>query len=336
MACPKRHHALCQDQAVTKDFPDPAKDPEAFRRWLSKGATQGRELAAARPNLEDVAQHLLAFEQELVDTLWGGRDTERFGKHPLEPHPSAPGNIAGTPHLNPSGALTNEVADGYVTATRDHLGGIAWLAAIDGSRRSLLVLARTLLDVSTRAAYLLEPNIDDRERTRRAFNFLMDAIREEIADGDDSSGLLARQAELRASARADGFEFATKLNKAKNPVPNQNVITPQDEAKRVRGAFLGDVEFAWRALSSVTHGQEREVLRFALGLGPVDPGVHGDSYSLVWLATAVESAIIAAEHAAYYYGGQLDELLIRRVRQVLWSAAGMNDDALRRRLGFDG
>ncbi|MFE5309157.1 hypothetical protein [Isoptericola sp. NPDC056605] len=320
---------------MTKDFPDPATDTDAFLRWLREGAAQGRELAAARPSLRDVAQHLLAFEEEMVDALWDGRDTEKFRMHPLEPHRSAPGDIAGTPHLNPNGALTNEVADGYVTATRDHLGGIGSLAAVDGSRRSLLVLARTLLDVSTRAAYLLEPDIDDMERTRRAFNFLMDAIREEIADGDDSTGLLERQAELRAAAEADGFEFATKRNKAGNPVPDRNVLAPRVDPRKVRGEFLGDVEFAWRALSSVTHGQEREVLRFALGLGPVSPGVHGDSYSLVWLATSVESAAVAAAHAADYYGAQLDELLIQRVREVLWAAAGMRDDAVRRRLGFD-
>ena len=320
---------------MTRSFPDPATDPDGFLRWLRGRAAQGRELAAARPRLRDVGEHLLAFEQELINALWGGRDAERFGRHPLEPHPPAPGNIDGTPKLNPKGALTNEVADGYVTAMRDHLGGIGSLAVVNGSMRSILVLARTLLDVSAHAAYLLEPDIDDRERTRRTFNFLMDAIREEIADGDDSTELLERQAELRAAAEADGFEYSTKLNKAKNPVPNRNEITPHDEPKKVRGAYLGDVEFAWRALSSVTHGQEREVLRFSLGLGPVDPGVHGDSYSLVWLATAVESAIVAAHHAADYYGGQLDELLIQKVREVLGSAAGMGDDALRRQLGFN-
>lgn len=321
---------------MPSEFPDPKADPEGFVRWLRKGGAQGRSLAAARPGLQEVAQHLLAFEEELVNVLWGGRDTERFSKHPLEPRPSAPGNIAGTPNLNPNGALTNEVADGYITATRDHLGGIAHLAGVEGTMRSLLVLARTLLDVSAHAAYLLGPNIDCRERTRRTFNFLMEAIREEIADGDDSIELLERQAELRNAAEADDFKFAEKRNKAGNPRPDRNMIAPRTEPRDVRKATMGDVEFAWRGLSSVTHGQEREVLRFAMNLGPVDPGVHGVSYSLLWLSVSVESAVVAAKYAADYYGGQLNEVLIEQVRQVLRAAAGLHDGALRRELGFDG
>ncbi|WP_454853914.1 hypothetical protein [Promicromonospora soli] len=325
---------------MPESMPNPAADPKAFLLWLRRGSAEGRRVAAARPSVEEVAVALLALEQDMIDVLWGGRETDRFAQHPLEPLPGAAGVMVGTSNLNPGGSRTLDVADGYVTAVRDHLSGLAQLTAIDGPRRSILALARTLYDVSVHAAYVLEPGIDDRERTLRTYNFLMEGVRQEIADGGDTTDLVTQQAELRRAARSDNFTFAVKRNRNGNPVEDLNAIAPRASDAAIRTHVLGDgAEQAWRGLSSVTHGQERTDLQFILGLGPVGAGPHSDAYATLWIIEAVEGAIRAALYAQEFYGpvGEpMSNEMIATVRRTLELASGMADSEIRQHLGLDG
>ncbi|WP_423461848.1 hypothetical protein ACO229_14145 [Promicromonospora sp. MS192] len=324
---------------MSDGMPDLASDPEGFLLWLRRGAAEGRLLASARPSLEDVAVALLTLEDSLTEALWGGRETARFDEHPLRPMPGARGAIAGTRNLNPQGQLTLEVADGYITAVRDHLNGLALLAGVDGPRRSVLALARTLFEASVHAAYLLEPELDDRERTLRSYNFLMEGVRQEIADGGDASELVEQQARLRRAAAADKFIFATKRNGNGNLVDDPNTIAPRVSAASVRAHVLGkDAEHAWRGLSSVTHGQERTDLQFILGLAPMGAGPHADSYATLWLVMAVEGAIHAALYAQEFYGtvGEpISDLGIALVRRTLQLASGLADGEIREQLSSE-
>lgn len=314
---------------MTEAMPSPATDPEGFKRWLHAGAERGRRIARARPTLRDVAAPLLAFGDSMTEAIWGGPDTDRSREHPIRPLDGAAANMFGTPTLNPNMSLTLEVADGYITAVRDHLLGLTMLAGIDGPGRSVLALARTLFDVAIHAAYLLEPSIDDQERTLRTYNFLMEAVRQEVADGGDITQLVERQDELRDAARTDGFTFATITTRGGTTRENLNALAPRRTDAEIREHVQGETaEATWRDLSSVTHGQERTHLQFMLGTGPISPGPHRDAYIALATIPAVEAAILAADHAQGFYGlaGEaISEEIVTVVRKTLMLASGMAD-----------
>lgn len=311
-------------------------DINATVEAIKKGAATGTAVAAARPGWPDLGRVLSVLHAEFVASVWGGTD-DRLAQRPLRPLAAAAGASPGTPELNPDNQLVLQVANTSVTAVRDHLLGFANLCASDGPGRTLLAVSRILLDASAHTLWLLDPSIDERARTIRATNLWFESTRQEINDPiaeAQKQTLEDRRDALLRDAVADGFQpVLTKGGK------QQHQLTPAYSQNDVLTAALGNrAQAHWRDASSVAHAQERPDLRFALGVGEIDPGPHATSLVMTRAMLAVTHAIRAARTCEHFYGtvgSPVPENSTKRVLAVGGFGSGMHDDIIRRHRKLD-
>lgn len=320
-------------------------DPAAFLRELRRQAQEGVALAAARPNLEAVGAALEQLHDQFVQALWDPEQPNAVERTILRPRPDAFGFASSEPcpTVNPKNELVLEIADGYATAVRDHMLGFARLASVGGTTRSLLALARVLLDASVHLTFLLDATIDERERCARALNIRLEALRQEIVDAQDdpNANTTARTERdvLLEAAQSDGFEREqVKGRKAGTTRPGW-FVKPHDRLEAVMRSAIGEADMdSWRTLSSVVHAQERPTVRFVLGLGKTLPGPHANQMMMLYAFLPVFLGVQAMRAAESYYGTRGrsvdDDDLADRVVSVIAGASGMHDEEVRKRLGF--
>lgn len=331
---------------MTEDLASLLRDnPMEFALRIHRGAEQGRAVAAARPTLAHVGAALEAVHDRFTSALWAPRASNAVERRLLTPVSGAGGAAPreSLPTVNPNNTLVLEVADGYATAVRDHMLGFARLAAAGGPTRSMLALARVLLDASVHLTFLLASDVGARERCGRALNIRLEALRQEIADAQDDPDERAQVSRERDSlleaAELDGFE--REQVKAKGGIKRPGwFVAPHDRFDAVmRTAIGGDHMESWRTLSSVVHAQERPGVRFPLGLDEILPGPHANQMMLLHALLPVLLGVEAMRVAERFYGtlgvSVDDEGLADRAIYVVAMASGMHDDVIRQRLGFE-
>ena len=320
-------------------------DPHEFLRRLHREAEVGVRIAAARPGFAEVGAALEPLHDEFVGAVWARSGASDAEDSVLVPQLGARGavKVSFGGHLNGGNHLVLEVADGYVTAVRDHLLGLARLLRVGGPSRAMLAIGRVLLDASVHVKFLLDRSISERERCTRAANIRLEALRQEIADAADDpeeleSSRVERQ-ELIENALRDGLERETIKASTSGPARVAWFLHPHTRLDEIlRGAPDDDQRDTWRVLSSAVHAQERPVLRFVLGLGRHSPGAHSDSMVSNYLLIPIVLALDAIEVVQDYYGvvgSPVDADLFQRVLTTGASAAGHQDEAIRRDLGLE-
>ncbi|WP_460889571.1 hypothetical protein [Promicromonospora xylanilytica] len=319
-------------------------DPDKAARELHRGAERGLAVAAARPGFAEVGEALTKLHTALVASMWVGEFPLVEGSV-LVPRRGARGDSWDRTCINVNGdnRLVLEVADGYATAVRDHVLGLGRVAEAGGPSRSLLALARVLLDASVHLDFLLNDSIDERERCLRAANIRLEALRQEVADArDDVEERNDAEGErdlLIAAALKDGFERGTMTDKKTGKQKETWFLHPRHRLDDVlRDAVGGGHQDSWRVLSSAVHAQERPVLRFALGLGRVSAGPHANSMVIAHLMIPIILATEAIKVVESYYGPAgppVDQGIVNRALEIGSFAAGMRDEEIRRHLGFD-
>lgn len=317
-------------------------DPLALAGYIRQGATEGSAVAAARPTISDVGVAFADLHTAFCRSVWDARTVASIGgRTVLTPREGSPGatHVPDCARSNPANCLVLEVADGYVTAVRDHLGGFAHLASVGGPARPLLALARVLLDASVHVSFVLAEDITERERCARALNLRFEALRQEIADARGNSQQLETEREaLMRAATDDGFErevFHDK--KSGKPKIAWFVLPHVRESDLIAEAVEGKAQLSWRVLSSVVHAQERAAIRFPLGLAAIDPGPHAPMMILTYAATPLVLAVQATRSAERYYGTtgtSVDDGPVDHALATLMASTGGFDDVIRRRLGF--
>ncbi len=321
-------------------------DPQAFVRELRRGAQQGAALAAARPGLEDVGAALEQVHDRFAEALWEPQRPDAVERSVLRPRDDSAGAkfTDELNEVNPDNGLVLEVADGYATALRDHMLGLARLASAGGPARSMLALARVLLDASVHLTFLMDTSLGDRERCSRALNIRLEALRQEIADAQDDPDaqreVTSERERLLEAAQVDGFERELVKNGKSGTTRPGWFVTPHDRFDAVMRSAIGDNEMdSWRTLSSVVHAQERPSVRFPLGLGEILPGPHATQMTLLFACLPVFLGVEAMRAAERFYGttgvSVDDDGVADKAIRTVAAASGMHDDLIRRRLGFE-
>lgn len=317
-------------------------DPMALVTQIHQRAIEGQAIARARPSIVDVGAAFSDLHAEFCEAVWGSTvGAPAAGRAPLQPRLGTPGekHAVDCGRTNPANGLVLEVAGGYVTAIRDHVAGFAQLASVGGPARSMLALARVLLDASVHASFVLAEDIDERARCGRALNLRFAALRLEIADArGDSRHLETEREVLMRAAVEDGFERLKVQDKQTGKQKTEWFVRPhQREADLIANAVGGAARSSWRVLSSVVHAQERAVVRFPLGLEAIDPGPHAPMMIMAHAATPLVLTIEAMRAIERYYGTtgtSVDDEAVAHAIATLRASTGGADEAIRRRLGF--
>ncbi|MDR7381194.1 hypothetical protein [Promicromonospora iranensis] len=297
-----------------------------------------------RPGIQDAGRSLNGLAEVFTLAIWEKRGLDPRSGSVLRPLPGTPGDVRCLSELNPDNVFVIETVNWMVHATRDHLEGLAVLCATHAPLRTVLAVARVLLEPAMHVSYVLDEQISDTLRTVRAFNLRQEALRQEWQDAvqdpaDDGEAEARARAErdgLSAAARADGLAFVAK----KDGTLEGYVLEPRNEAAQMRTIALGPLGMdAWRTLSSATHSQERSHLRVALGDLGVPQGHATDWMALFWVYLAVEAAIHAIEATVRYLGGAvIPDTVLGPIRYMLRDAAYMVPDnerlAVASRLGW--
>ncbi|WP_152231840.1 hypothetical protein [Georgenia ruanii] len=228
----------------------------------------------------------------------------------------------------------------YATAVRDHLEALALLAESGAPFRPILALCRVLLDAAAHARLLMDAEITDLLRKSRVVNLKLRAIREEIMDPHPPGGESTRQRLVRQREQLMALAIQGGCTQAvtKRGEPDW-AVEPRLAHNEAIHALLGPWgEQPWRYLSSVAHIQERSMIRFALGMEGIAPGPHAGAQAAVQAFPAIlvcVEAVVAAQTFFGVAGQRIPDRLPDQVRAVWAAAAGLRDDVLRVRLGFD-
>lgn len=295
-------------------------------------ARENRRRMPPRPGIQDVGTALTGLAEAFTLAIWEKRVLDPRSGSVLQPLPGTPGDARGRSELNPDNAFIIETVNWMVHATRDHLEGLAILCATHAPLRTVLAVARVLLEPAMHVSYVLDEQISDTLRTVRAFNIRQEALRQEWQDtvqdpdGDSKAEeqVRAERDGLSAAARADGLAFVER----KGGTYEDYLLEPRNDAAQMRTIALGPLGMdAWRTLSSATHSQERSHLRVALGDLGVPQGHATDWMALFWVYLAVEAAIHAIEASVRYLGGAtIPDNVLDPIRYKLRDAAYMVPD----------
>lgn len=325
--------------------PDSGLSPAAKNAFeMLKAAREKLRRMPQRPGIQNVGQALTGLAEVFTLSIWEKRDLDPRSGSVLRPLPGTPGDVRGKSELNPDNEFIIETVNWMVHATRDHLEGLAVLCATGAPLRTILAVARVLLEPAMHVSYVLDEQISETLRTVRAFNLRQEALRQEWLDAakdpaDDvgaEARVRAERDDLSAAARADGLAFVGR----KDGTFEDYLLEPRNDAAEMRTIALGQLGMdAWRTLSSATHSQERSHLRVALGDLGVPQGHATDWMALFWVYLAVEAAIHAIEATVRYLGGAvIPDSVLDPIRYMLRDAAYMVPDderlAIASRLGW--
>lgn len=202
--------------------------------------------------------------------------------------------------------------------------------------RAPLILARSCIEATATACHLVDPSVNQRERTRRILNLHMAQVKESLLETARSHVATEEEVELdelMAFATHLGYDLARyRPDKWQPPVITSKGAT-RDPATAIIDHVLPDVgRSIWRSLSAVAHARSAQTLM-------------PDEYTLPqnleqWQRTevvarnALPAVLVLRELCARltnYLGWPYDELdeLIDVVSRQLAVAGGMADAQIR-------
>lgn len=306
-----------------------SRETHDFLLYIAAARRRTAKLEDARPGLAQIGPFIIEFHAEYAATLWD--DPVRSAEVPLRPIPNSLGDESGLPNLSPENKLVLEELHISLTAARDHLLGLGRLFLAGGPNRTAIAVARSLLDASAHALWLLDPCIDSRQRTGRAANLRLISLAQEIADKPSPKlveDFERQRTALVANAKLDGYEQIF----SKKGAP-QWMLAPPYSIDAVWSVCEGRqlAQTAWRLNSSAVHARERQSLQRDLGLlasrnvAAVERATIQHCMYPVLLASEV--ALIAGQ----FYGLNANPItprVVGRLREAFALGAGLRDDSL--------
>jgi hypothetical protein len=152
------------------------------------------------------------------------------------------------------------MAELRLVVTADHVGTLAGLLKNAESVYAVSALARTALETSARAAWLLDPRIDGLTRGCRGMTELLYAFREEAKYSIPTFHPLVRK---RIGGLVAGAESASiEVFRHRHSNEPLHFGEPRPGATDVIRAFMDSAgELAYRELSAIAHGNPTALLR---------------------------------------------------------------------------
>lgn len=227
-----------------------------------------------------------------------------------------------------------EVMRRCLLTTLDSLAGAAVLLSRPGHSRAPIILARSALEATATLAGLVDPTIDSKERSRRLLNLRLSEIHE-AAEGESGSVDLQ---EMLAFAEHIGFTPVRPRSRWTAPfLPGANGRA-DSSAQAIERALPSVGRDFWRTQSAVTHSRAAAMLIADEYAAPhaIDPGRQAESASFNILPSVLVLTEMLPSISAFTGWSAFEHQdVVQRCHRALSSCAGLDDRAIRGRLGFD-
>lgn len=353
-------------------MPDVPLDLQKMMSDLQESGRQQRLVEAQRPDAErigDVLARSVVFTRAVVDAsrnvvlLSSGDDPdEDYGLRPVDgslAHRDSlwvAGHVSVDIPMDESGQpvyylayplvdpvrCTVDFVQRFVRAAMDHLEALGNLVRVDVGFRSTAVLSRAALEACAAACYLIDSEVNHKERMRRLWNLQCEQFTEDARrETNGHQEALAHREAVLCAAESVGFKVQRVKPSERQRMPKvlaEDGKSHSSTLEMIEAALTADFgRSMWQGLSDVAHSRSSGLM-FLDELSPREkqiPAMRTESIALHAMPALLAFAKLG-DHLEDYLGwrdlswSESFELVLH-----LWHAsAGGFDDAIRERLGF--